>query len=142
MHHLLTGSLSTPCKFAPVRTLNPGVSVSIEEFLEKALQDKIENRYSSAFHMKEALLACELSTSSAPLVKLEKKSETPVRVSEYIKKIAPLFRFKTVKKEKTSESLPMITGRKPEISRQIFYSGNDINTGRRFFYGRRQKFMA
>jgi len=96
MHHLLTGAVSTPCKFSPVRSIVPGLSESIEKFLLKALQDKIENRFPSAIHMKEALLECRKVKEKVllPAVKEEvttrplEENKTPVRVAAYVKSLS------------------------------------------------------
>ncbi|HPZ09679.1 MAG TPA: SUMF1/EgtB/PvdO family nonheme iron enzyme, partial [Candidatus Eremiobacteraeota bacterium] len=59
MHHLLTGILSTPCKFASIRSINASLSRDIENFLLKALQDSPENRFKNAENMRASLKACQ-----------------------------------------------------------------------------------
>ncbi|MEQ8221772.1 MAG: SUMF1/EgtB/PvdO family nonheme iron enzyme [Candidatus Eremiobacterota bacterium] len=88
MHHLLTGTLSTPCKFEPIRVINPSISVTIEEFLIKALQDHPDRRYSNASEMREALFrrkgAGDISTKPDTSI----TGPVPDRVSNYVDRLS------------------------------------------------------
>jgi len=48
MHCLLTGIEPVSCDFKPVREILPSISESLEKIIQKALQEKLENRFSSA----------------------------------------------------------------------------------------------
>ena len=57
MHHLLTGEFpAVPFQFSYVRDLNPDVSEPLEMIVMKALEIEIEDRFSTAREMQEALL--------------------------------------------------------------------------------------
>ena len=61
LHHLLTlkdPQLEAPFSFAerPIREINPNVSPEMAAVVERALEYKPEDRYSSALEMKEALI--------------------------------------------------------------------------------------
>ena len=96
IHHLITGTLSAPCKFDPVRQFNLILSKEIEEFLMKALQDKLEDRFLDASQMKKALerIATTKRTFSISssdginIVPASPLSMTPPRVSSYINSLS------------------------------------------------------
>ena len=57
LHHLLTGKFpEIPFDFDPVRSLNPRVSIPMEKVVMKALEPDLNNRFTTASDMEEALL--------------------------------------------------------------------------------------
>jgi len=85
MHCLLTGIIPAgPFNFAPVNTLNPSVSGELSSIVMKALDMKIENRYSGAQEMKRSLeefsgksVLYNKTELSLPGVPLQKGSTVP-----------------------------------------------------------------
>ena len=67
MHHLLTGIAPIPFRFKPLKEIIPTIPDYIEEIVSKALQDKLEDRFSSAKEILAALPA-------KPVVEKGKKS--------------------------------------------------------------------
>jgi len=56
LHHILTGKFpQIPFNFPPIRKINQYVSPEVERIVMKALEFDIENRFSSATEMREAL---------------------------------------------------------------------------------------
>jgi len=58
MHYLLTKHYpgDSPFNLPPVRSINPSVSENIERVIQKALQQDMENRFTSITEMKEAIV--------------------------------------------------------------------------------------
>ncbi|MEQ8186464.1 MAG: HEAT repeat domain-containing protein [Candidatus Eremiobacterota bacterium] len=56
MHHLLTGIVPIPFSFQPIRQVRDWLSSDLEKIVMKALENEIDNRYTSAKDMKEQLL--------------------------------------------------------------------------------------
>ncbi len=51
MHHLLTGVAPIPFRFKPLREVIPSIPQYLEDIVAKALQDKLEDRFSNAKEM-------------------------------------------------------------------------------------------
>ncbi len=74
MHHLLTGVEPLPFRFEPVRKLNCTISPELEQFLIKALKDNVEERFSCAGEMLQAL-SFSKEKNSGTQEKIEKKPD-------------------------------------------------------------------
>jgi serine/threonine protein kinase len=60
IHHLLSGNDPTagvPFNFKPLSSYRSGISPQLEQVLQKALENRVENRFSTALAMKEAFIA-------------------------------------------------------------------------------------
>jgi len=104
MHHLLTGTLSTPCKFEPVRALTPSVSAGMEQFITKALMDNPDRRYSNASDMREALFkikdSCDIKVMQKPV---NVASSIPDRVINYVDRLSQRQEGEDKSKDKSDE---------------------------------------
>jgi len=56
MHHLLTGVEPLPFKFEPLRKVNSSISMELEQIVMRALKDNLQERFSTAKEMKEAIV--------------------------------------------------------------------------------------
>jgi len=61
MHHMLTGVQPAFLSIEPLEKLNPNVSRKLMRIVNKAIHEKLDNRFSSADEMREALLSSEPS---------------------------------------------------------------------------------
>ena len=68
MHHLITGLEPIPFKFEPVRKINQKISTELEHIIMKALKDNLDERFSSAIEMKEAILQINIKSQTTKIL--------------------------------------------------------------------------
>jgi formylglycine-generating enzyme required for sulfatase activity/tRNA A-37 threonylcarbamoyl transferase component Bud32 len=87
IHHLLTGTPPIPFMLRPLRTINPSVSIEVEEFVVKATQNEMTERFSSAKEMLEAMnfkkqVKEEVKPAPEPVREEVKPVSSPVPLQE------------------------------------------------------------
>jgi len=96
LHHLVTGEFPfVPFIFKPIRNLNAGLSIELEAIIEKCINLKLEERYSSALTLKRDLMLVKASLTSTKLnksdgVRPEKPKFTKILKPEQKKYSIPL----------------------------------------------------
>lgn len=136
LHHILTGKPPVPLRFKPVRTLNENISKSTEMIIQKALNVNINERYKSAYEMKNAFINAleritknnDLQFTPIPLLKSQFEELVDMLKEKSVKRLKAINELGKLGDKRAIEVLaPILEDKSPGIRLQTLAAIGMLN---------------